>query len=366
MRPISRQAFEQAVRELSSSTNLTVSSLAKTLGVSRAWLYEKFPEVRELSRRLSDDDVIGEIKRIRAERPTGRITVEEVSQHLGITRQTFSRNFRHLYGYLRPDAEVFGQSSVERRLLLQVGELEKKVRSLTEEKEIALKKKEQEIFSTLMRKDAENFESIKTSSSLKRLQEQAESQAQIAREKAKEVAELRIEIAKMRGREPLYGCDIVNHLKPDYSTISTANGASLKEIIKLFNAAEKQNFAIAEEIIVEQRPEHVILFQPYLSCNRLSIPTLPVRGKVIVVESNVFREDIRNHFVKSICGVPIMAIYAQTSLAKTKLFARGAKIPLSEDFIEKLHGNVMPPVLDDGFSAIVSFDPEEFLGDFIR
>jgi len=359
---ISREQFEQVVDELAAANDLNTSKLAKRLGVSRAWLYDNFPEVRDLSRQsCSEDDVIVEIERMRAERPYDRFTVEEVSERLGIVRQTFSRNFKHLYDYLNPDKEIFSPSSPEQSLLAQVKDLENRIKKLTDERESELSRKEDEIFSTLMRKDAEEFESIRASSSIKRLQDQAEDQAQIARQKTKEVANLRLEIAKLKANETQGGCEILNHIKPDYFPISVTKDVSLKNIIKLFNESEKRNLSLAEEIIVDQRPDYVIFFQPYLACDRSSIPALPMSGSAIIVESNVFRNEIRNEFVKSIRGAPIIALYAQTTLAKTKMFARGAKSPFSAEFIEKLHVNIMPPILDDGFSAVMSFDPEGFL-----
>lgn len=362
MPTISLKQFKQAVEELVDANSLNVSNLAKNLGVSRAWLYENFPDVRDLSRRThSDDDVIAEIERMRAERPNDRLTVEEVSQCLGITRQTFSRRFSHLYDYLAPGSEIFAPSSTEKNLLDQVIDLEKKIEKLTDEKESEFRRKEKEIFSTLMRNDAEEFESIKASSSIKRLQDQAEDQAQLARQKTKEVANLRLEIARLKASEAQGGCEILNHIRPDYFSISVAEDAPLKDIIRLFNESEKRSLSAAEEIIVDLRPDHVIFFQPYLACDRSSIPTLPTNGRVILVESNVFRAEIRNQFIKNISGVSVIAIYAQTTLAKTKMFARGAKSPFNANFIEKLHENIMPPILDDGFSAVMSFDPERFL-----
>ncbi|CAN0571075.1 unnamed protein product, partial [Ectocarpus sp. 12 AP-2014] len=214
---ISREQFEQVVDELAAANDLNTSKLAKRLGVSRAWLYDNFPEVRDLSRQsCSEDDVIVEIERMRAERPYDRFTVEEVSERLGIVRQTFSRNFKHLYDYLNPDKEIFSPSSPEQSLLAQVKDLENRLKKLTDEREAELSRKEDEIFSTLMRKDAEEFESIRASSSIKRLQDQAEDQAQIARQKTKEVANLRLEIAKLKANETQGGCEILNHIKPDY------------------------------------------------------------------------------------------------------------------------------------------------------
>lgn len=358
---IDREEFEQAIERLSDQGDLNVSALAETLSVSRDWLYRNFPEVKNLSRRLSDDDVILEIEGMRAVRPTGRITIDEISKRLGITRQTFSRRFRHLYSYLSPDAAVFAQESVEEGLLQQVKELETKVRKLEDEQDATLANKESEIFSTLMRQDAEEFETIKVSSSLKRLQDQVEDKEQLAREKIKEIAELRLQISKLKSNEAQGGCEIINHLKPDYSAFRSAENASLKDLMKLFNEVEKRNFDQAEEIAVEQRPDYVILFQPFFSCDRSSMPALPVSGKVLLVESNMFRADIRNGFVKNLSGFSLIAIHAINSLAKTKMWARGAKVQLSDEFIVRMHENIMPPVLDDGFSAVISFDPEGFM-----
>tara|TARA_R110002049_G_scaffold297673_1_gene486971 strand:- start:1639 stop:2724 length:1086 start_codon:yes stop_codon:yes gene_type:complete len=359
---VSRKVFEQAITDLSAATNLSVSALAKKLGVSRAWLYENFPEVRDFSQNsLTDDDVIVALEKMRAKRPRDKFTIKEVSEHLGTTRQTFSKKFKHLFKYLAPDTSVFAQSSIEESLLLNVKELERKISELTEEREIALKTKEDEIFSTLMRKDSEEFETIKTSTSMKRLQDQAEEHSRLARNTAKESAELRLEITKLKAKEAQGGCEIISHIKPDYSAISAAKNATTKDIHKMFIEAERRNLDFAEEIIVESQPDFVFLFQPFFSCDRLSIPVLPLSGKVVLVESNIFREDLRNQFVKNLSGFVIFAIHAKTSLAKTKLWARGAKIPLDEDFISKIHEQIMPPLLEDGFSTVICFDPARLM-----
>lgn len=357
---IDRETFEEAVRELSRQGEIKVSDLAVTLGVSRSWLYDNFPEVRDFNQRLTDDDVISEIEKLRVEKPFERITQEEVSERLGIVRQTFSRRFKHLSKYLIPEAEVFAPSSVENQLLEQVKDLENQVLKLTEEQCAALQKKEEEVFSLFMRKDVEHFETIKTSSSIKRLQDQVEEQTNLAKEKAKEVAELRVQLAQSKANESQGGCNIVNHLKPDYSAISELESPSLKEINKLFNAAEKSNFELAEEIIAEHGPDFVILFQPFLSCDKSSIPALPNRGKVVIVESNAFRSDVRSAFIKNIRRETIIAICANTTLAKTKLFARSLKHQLGDEFVSRMHENIMMPLLKDGFSAVTTFDPEDF------
>jgi hypothetical protein len=359
---VSRESFTQAVEELGAASKLSVSALADKLCVSRSWLYDNFPEVRNLGRaRLSEDDVIVEIEKIRAEKPAERITVEALSSRLGITRQTFSRNFGHLYDLLNPDSDIYRKSSVEETLLAQVKDLQKKLNGIEKEHEAALKKKEDQIFSDLMRKDAEEFNTIKTSSSLKRLQNQAEDQAQLAREKTKENAALRLQIAKLKSNEAQGGCEVINHLKPDYSAVSNANNPSAKDILRMFTEAEKHNLKAAEDIAVEQKPDHIILFQPYFSCDRLAIPVLPLAGKVLIVESNIYRIDHRNEFIKNLRGYSIIALQASASLAKTKLWARGAKIPFDAEFISKLHAEIALAVIDDGLSAVINFDPERFV-----
>jgi AraC-like DNA-binding protein len=360
---IDRETFVKAIEELEKNGEVKVSDIAEKLNVSRPWLYDNFPQVRDFNQRLTDDDVIAEIEKLRADGLSGRITVEGISERLGIVRQTFSRRFRHLYDYLAPDSDVFAPSTIEETLLTRIQELEEKLKTLTEEKEVALNKKEGEILSLFMRKDAEHFDTIKTQSSLKRLQDQSEEHASLAKEKTREVAELRRQLVKSKEKESQGGCEIVNRLRPDYSAISELEKLSVKDISKLFNAAEKRNFELAEEIIAEQQPDYVIFFQPFFACDYSSIPAFPTSGKVVFVESNAFREDVRNEFIANIRGENIIAICAQTTLAKTKLFARGLKHPVGDDFVSRLHENIMLPVLKDGFSAVVTFDPENFRHD---
>lgn len=359
---ISREQFIKAAEELRSESNLSVSALADKLGVTRGWLYDNHPEVRNLSKqRLSEDDVIVEIEKMRAERPAERITIQELSSRLGITRQTFSRNFGHLHDLLNPDADIFQKSSVEQTLLAQVRDLQEKLKGIENEHGKELKKKEEQIFSDLMRKDAEEFNTIKTSSSMKRLQNQAEDQAQLAREKTKENAALRLEITKLKNNEAQGGCDVVNHLRPDYSAVSNATSPSAKDILRMFIAAERRNLAAAEDIAAEQNPDHIILFQPYFSCDRSAMPVLPLTGKVLIVESNMYGIDLRNTFFKNLRGFSVIAVQASASLAKTKLWARVAQIPFDAEFISKVHSEIALAVIEDGLSAVINFDPERFL-----
>lgn len=356
---VDRKAFEKAVTELTDSGAFSVSALASSLNVSRAWLYDHFPEVRGFSQRTrTEDDVIAELEVMRSERPFDRFTVAEVAERLGITRQTFSRKFKHLYGYLDPETNVFEPSTTEEKLLSLVRELEDKVKDLEESRELALREKEDQIFSTLMKYDADEFNLIKTSSSIKRLQDQVEDQSRLAREKAKEVNELQIEVTKLRTQQNRGGCEVVGHLEPDYSAFSAITEPTVRDAHKVFLEAERRNFKLAVEIVGEERPDFVVLFQPFFACNESSIPALPVFGKVLIVESNAFRAEIREELLKQLSHSNIMAIYAKTSLAKTKLWARGEKLVFNEDFVSKVHEGIQVPVIEDGFSAVLGFNPE--------
>ncbi|MDP4547980.1 TetR/AcrR family transcriptional regulator [Marinobacter sp. MDS2] len=354
---IDQKAFDKAVRELEKKGEITVSDLAAKLGVSRGWLYDNFPTVRELNQRLTDDEVIEVIETLRAEKPSEQITIGEISARLGIVRQTFSRRFSHLKKYLSPDAEVFSPSSAEERLLVQVKGLEEKVKALQEEHAAALSRKEDEIFSLFMRRDAEDFETMSMQSTIKKFQNQVEEHAEDAKKKTREVIDLRLQLAKVKSQQPQGGCEIISHLKPDYSAISEIEKPSLKDINKFFKAAEKENFEQAEEIIADLRPDYVVLFQPFFSCDYTSIPALPKRGKVVLVESNVPLADERQQFLSNIRSEKIIGVCAQTSLAKTKLFVRGLKVPFGDEFVSRLHANSLVPVLKDGFSAVIVFDP---------
>ena len=110
-----------------------------------------------------------------------------------------------------------------------------------------------------------------------------------------------------------------------------------------------------------QNPDHIILFQPYFSCDRSAIPVLPLKGKVLIVESNMYGIDLRNTFLKNLRGFSVIAVQASASLAKTKLWARGAQIPFDAEFISKVHSEIALAVIEDGLSAVINFDPERFL-----
>ncbi|WP_152205924.1 helix-turn-helix transcriptional regulator [Marinobacter changyiensis] len=352
-----KTAIDRAITELHEAGNLTVSGLADKLHVSRAWVYKNYPELKGHGKRVTDDDVLAAIEAIRAEKPSERISIEDLSKRLGITRQTFGRNFKHLYDYLKPEVPIFSESSNEDLLIQKVHHLEHENKLLIEAREIELKKKEDEIFSTLMRQDSEAFDVVKSASTMRRIQDQAAQQANLAKKYVSENTELRDQLSRLQDKTTAGGCEVVNHLIADYSAISKAEKPSLKEITQLFWKAEKRNFEIAEEIIVEQRPNFVILFLPVFSCDYSAIPVLPIYGKVIIVESNSFREDLLKRFVNNLSEFPVIVAHSVSSLAKTKLFCRGIKVPFSDDFISKIHESMMPPLLSDGYAAVVQFDP---------
>lgn len=354
---IDQETFDKAVRELEESGEVTVSQLAKKLCVSRGWLYGNFPKVLDFNQRLTDDEVIAAIEALRAEKPSAQITIQEVSKQVGITRQTFSRRFSHLKKYLVPEKDVFAQSTAEETLIKRVKELEEEVEKLAKERSIDLANKENEIFSLFMRRDAEDFQTMSNQSTMKRLQHQAEEQAELAKKKAREVAELRLQLSTAKQKESYGGAEIVSHLSPDYSAISELEKPSLRDINKFFKDAEKRNFEQAEEIIADLKPDFVVFFQPFLACDHTSIPAFPKNGKVVLVESNVGLADERKQFISKIRSENIIAVCAETSLAKTKLFARGLKVPFGDEYISRLHASTTRPVLNDGFSAVIIFEP---------
>lgn len=354
---IDQETFGKAVRELEKKGEIKVSELATRLCVSRTWLYDNFPAVRDFNQRLTDDEVIAAIETLRAQKPSEQITIGEISERLGIVRQTFSRRFSHLKKYLKPEVDVFAPSTAEENLLAQVKELEEQVKMLTEEHAAALSIKENKIFSLFMRRDAEDFETMSTQSTIKKLQYQVEEHAEFAKATAREATDLRLQLSKAKKQESQGGCEIISHLRPDYSAISELETPSLKDINKFFKAAEKENFEQAEEIIADLKPDYVVFFLPFLSCDHSSIPALPTSGKVVLVESNVALADERQQFISNIRSENIIVVCAQTSLAKTKLFARGLKVPFGDEYVSRLHANATRPVLKDGFSAVIIFEP---------
>jgi len=354
---IDQKTFDKAVKELEKRGEIKVSDLATKLGVSRGWLYDNFPAVRNFNQRLTEDEAIAAIETLRAEKPSEEITIGEISERLGIVRQTFSRRFSHLKKYLKPDGGVFAPSTAEEKLLAQVKQLEEQLKNLKKEQSAELLRKEDEIFSLFMRRDAEDFESRSMQSTIKRFQNQVEEHAEHAKAKAREVTDLRLQLSKYKSQENQGGCEILHHLRPDYSAISELETPSLKDINRFFKAAEQESFEQAEVVIADLKPDYVVFFQPFLSCEYSSIPALPKSGKVVLVESNVPLADQRKKFISNIRSQNIIAICAQTSLAKTRLFSRGLKVPFGDEYVSRLHASVTLPVLKDGFSAVIIFEP---------
>lgn len=357
---LQEQDVVRAIDLLKSLDTFTVSKLAEHLGVSRSSLYKDFRHLLPERSNVTENKVKKAVLTLQGRTGRTSLTISEVAKEAGVTRQSISRDYKHLIPMIRGESavDVIPDSSVG--LENKVRELEAELLSMKEQGEKAFADFQLKVYSDLMKQDVTAFNAQKDKASVIKLQNQNDEITQINREQLSELAELRSQLLeyKRKSQQNISGCNVLAHVKADYSAISadmdTAN------IMKLLFEAEEKNIQNAIDACFASKPDAIIFFQPFLSCSFDSLGIALTEGSVIIVESNFPRSNHFKTFIRNITDIPIHAISANGHEANlTKFFCRQHyKNMFNDEFIDKFYKLPVYPEQNDGFSSVTKVKPK--------
>lgn len=358
---INSESVTQTIRGLSAEGNFSVSNLAKTLGVSRQLLYRDFKDLLpdKPGKAHTEECLLDSISILRASLSRDTIKVTELARHAGLSRQTISRYYSHLYPYLKGKPIPARHESRESTLLIQVRQLERQIASLKSQHAQELAELESSTYSVMMQLDLGSFKGIKTKATLDKIQSQNDELAELNRVYLADISELRSRLAGLKDDlKPCSNSTVLGHLRPDYSAISlmARSGARPKDVMRLFLKLEREHLAAAAEVCLETKPDLVLFFQPFFSCSIDACPIVPKSGSCLIVESNLILGRSREEFTGAISSRSL-AVYATSHLSPTKFFCRTNKLPFDVQFIETYFDKILVPSIDEGFISVCSFKP---------
>jgi len=358
---INRQLLLDTIDYLKASDRFTVAELARELNYSRTYLYKHFGDLLPQSGKLATEEkILSAISMLRAKTGRKKLTISEVANQSGLSRQSLNKYYNHLYPYIEGHKDLEIIEPKEAELHSRIRELEYKHNHSDEKKLKEFEQFKKSTYSTLMKMDLNTFEGVKTKASIDNLQTQNSELAKQNQAYLAELSELRASIISLNHQSKTSSdVELISHLMPDYSVIEkiSESGADDKAVMKIFLSEERKHLDNAIEICLETKPDLIVLFQPFLSCNIDSMSFTPKKGKVIIVESNIITDRSRRDFVDAV-QQETAAVYAVSHVSNTKFFCRTNKLPFSLEFIDNFHNKIMVPILDEGFSTVLSFKPK--------
>ncbi|ELR63723.1 hypothetical protein C942_03392 [Photobacterium marinum] len=357
---VQEQDVVRAIDLLKSLDTFTVSKLAEHLGVSRSTLYKEFRHLLPERSNVTENKVKKAVLTLQGRTGRTSLTISEVAKEAGVARQSISRDYKHLIPMIqgKSPVDVIPDHSV--KLEEKVRKLEGELLSVKEQGEEAFADFQLKVYSDLMKQDITTFNAQKDKASVIKLQNQNDEITRINREQLSELAELRSQLLeyKRKSQQNISGCHVLAHVKADYSAISAHMDTA--STMKLFFEAEEQNIQKAIDACFASKPDAIVFFQPFLSCSFDSLGIALTEGDVIIVESNFPKAKHFQALLKNITDIPVHAISAkghETNLAKFYCRQHYQNM-FNDEFIDRLYQLLAYPEQEDGFRSVTKVKPK--------
>ncbi|MEZ9595492.1 hypothetical protein AB4298_12720 [Shewanella sp. 10N.261.52.F9] len=363
---IDREMVKGAIALLKSTDEYNVSKLAKTMEVSRPFLYKHFDDLLERTEISPNEEKIKTaIKVLRARTGTKNQSKSAVAAEAGISRQSIIRYYKHLEPYIYGTKDFDEEDDLSEQISLEIQnrKLKKEINALEAKHQEELSQEKDSILTTLMLQDLKTFSAQEADLSLNKLQTQNDELKSQSRQQLNELAKLKADLNDMK--QQLSGgvaTEIKGHFKANYDAITSE--LTDKQLLKLFLAEEQQNLQDAIEACITSQPDAILFFQPFLSCS-IKEARININAKrVVIIESNLFLSKYYKELIDSLPNTPIHAISAQNiKLTKALFFCRATygTDKFNDDFLTKLLEKICPPSLQDGFASTSVFATENTL-----
>ncbi|MFS1869889.1 helix-turn-helix transcriptional regulator [Vibrio lentus] len=352
-----------AIEFLKTSGNYTISKLAEHVGLSRSALYNKFRHLLTEPKKDTEEKINFAIATLQTRTGKKELTISSVAQEAGITRQSISRDYKHLVPLIKGNIglEIPNNSNIEQEKLIY--ELKNKISTLETEnkdKEIRFKHK---VFSDLMKQDLATFTANQDKASAIKLQGQVDELTKLHREQMNELSELRSKISSFHSNlsQSSSRTEILAHIKADYNNINSSMETS--SMMKELFSSEEKNIRDAIEVCFSSQPDAIIFFQPFLTGTFENINHNLSYDNVVIIESNYPKSKHFQELMNNIGTIPVHSFSADNKKPKIALFncRHNHNGVFNEEFIEKLFEIIDYPKLVDGFKSVTTYEPTPFI-----
>ncbi|MEZ9744145.1 AraC family transcriptional regulator [Vibrio splendidus] len=360
---LEEQDINRAIDILKSSDSFSIIKLAEYLGVSRSFLYKSFGDILPTPSGITEEKIKQAILSLKVRTGRSALTISEVAKEAGISRQNISRDYKHLVPMIRGESSVDNTADSTIELIEKIRELEEQLSSLKNENEESQEAFKLSIYSDLMKQDITAFKANKDKANVIKLQNQNDEVIRINREQMSELAELRSQLAeyKKNSQQAISECNVIAHLKADYSVISPEMDA--KTTMKLLFEAEEMNIKSAVDICFTSQPNAVVFFQPFFSCSFESLGITLTEGDIVLIESNLPQAKYYRTFLNNVSEIPVHAISSKGHEQQlVNFYCRQHYMnKFSEEFIDKFYKLIAYPEQDDGFKSVTVVKPKPSL-----
>ena len=269
-----------AIALLKDSGKFTISALADHLSISRQTVYANYRHLLPKVNSNTEARIIAAIRNLEIRNNKTKHTIQEVADETGITRQSISKNYKHLIPFIKGVKKLEPESPIkELRIKLEIAE--SKIKDLELDNKNKFNSFRNKVFSQIMKDDADHLKGHDLRAVANRFQKQNESITYQNKKMLIEISELNSEILNLKTerKENPIGCNIISHLKPSYDSLNSE--MSIKDTISLMRESEKVNIGTAIAECGASKPDAIIFFQPFFSCY-LESCHLPQPGRVVV------------------------------------------------------------------------------------
>ncbi|AIV04973.1 hypothetical protein LA59_05645 [Vibrio harveyi] len=360
---LSEQDISRVIKLLKMSDSFSVSRLATELGVSRTLLYGKYRHLMPNRSTNTEEKIKQAILTLQAKTGRQSFTISEVAKAAGITRQCISRDYKYLLPFIRGEAALDIAASDTTLLTQEIKLLEDKITNLENEKIKEQKQFKQTVYSDMMKMDALAFEAHEDRATLTRLQNQIDEMTKANIELISELAEVRSQLSKQKEKlvYSYQNSQILCHVTPDYSAISDSINESA--MMKIFLSAEDLALKKAIDICNSSKPDSIIFFQPFFSCELKSLEIVLPQGKLVIIESNHPQAKHFQYLLEKVINIPILTISAKGhTLQLAQSFCRKSyPKKFTDAFIARLYELLSYPELEDGFLSVTTINPPPLL-----
>lgn len=350
----------ELILELSKKDSFTVSELAKTLGVSRAYIYTHYPHLLERNEN-TEKKIFRAIKQLQESEGKKKFTINAVANKANLTRQTISTGYKHLHPYIYAERELPPEYNTDEvTLSCELLQLKNTIKQMKSAHEKALEELKSQYLSELMIKDLKLHEIQTTELSLNKLQVQNDELSAQNRKLLTELVHLKTELTQTKNT--LAGgisTQVLGHYRTHYEALKTTT--SHQEASKIFLKLEKDNLEKAIESCILSNPDAILFFQPFFSCGIEDVKVKIDAKRIVIIESNCFLPRLYKNLLKSLNGIPVHAITTKSpDLIVSRVFCRqkyGEGL-FSDDFLQSHFNNIIPPTIDCGFASVTTITPK--------
>ncbi|MFA0545097.1 hypothetical protein [Vibrio splendidus] len=361
---LNEKDIARAIEVLKKSDSFSVSTLAKELGVSRTFLYSKFSHLMPKRSTNTEEKIKRAILTLQAQTGRTSFTISEVASSAGITRQCISRDYKCMLPFIRGEASVDIEANDAIRLEHENKLLKDEIAKFTKDKDAEHKRFRQVVYSDLMKMDAYSFEANEDRVVLTRLQNQIDEMAKSNLELIGELAEMRSLLNEQEKNSLITSSSnsqLLCNVSPNYSALSSNMDEST--MMKLFLKAEDSALKEAIVLCYSSKPDAIVFFQPFLSCEFKSLKMMLPQGKILVVESNHPQAKHFQILLEKLPNTPIFAVSAKGQTSQLAQYYCRKSFPnkFNNAFIDRLYGLLSYPELADGFWSVTTITPPSFL-----